>query len=228
MSGFVPIRRRSTAPAAILIAGFLTVGCGIGGSNDTSRAAVHRVEVTECAGFDTQRATAAAVGDGLLVTVAHTFENAAEILVRSPDGSTSEAELVAIDTGRDIALLRADIDPGSVLALDAPVDGSAVAITTYADAEGIEVKSGEITDLVTATLDGRGRRAAVKLRADIVPGDSGAPVLDGRDRMVAMVFATSRSGQVGWAVSSSEVEEMIDGSAPFPEEGLESQCFVGP
>lgn len=189
-------------------------------------AAVYRVEVDHCQAVDHQRATAVAVSPQLLATVAHSLDLAKTVSVEDASGAVVAAEVIYIDIDKDVALLRIDASSVVPLALAPPEESGEVTIATASnpDGDGPTTKRATIVDLVSATLDGEGRRAAVKLEADIKPGDSGAAVVDDEQRMVAMVFATARNDHVGWAVASSEIEaaiESLNGSRP---EALPPAC----
>lgn len=220
--------RRQPAAVAVLVAVLIAVvpvaaSCGLIPGRFDPGDVVYRVEVEQCGGRDTQRATAAAVGPNLLATVAHSFTDVRSVMVRSPDGQLHPAALVHVDPERDIALLTVDTEVDPILELVEPRPRGPVTIPTYADSDGPVIKRGEILDLVTATLDGEGRRAAVKLSAEIEPGDSGAPVVDG-GRMVAMIFASARADSVGWAVSSVELTELIEATDGNRSEALPPTC----
>lgn len=182
-------------------------GCG---ETPDSSATVYRVRIEQCAGSDTQRATAVAVAPDLVATVAHSFEEAHTITIHDAMGEPVTGELIYLDPAKDLALLRLSETTGSTLELAAPDESGPVTITTFADEDGPTVKDADILDLVQATLDGEGPRAAVRLGADIKPGDSGAPVLNADGEMVGLVFATVRGKDVGWAVSAVEVRDAVD------------------
>lgn len=179
---------------------------------------LYRVAVELCGGADVQRATAVAVDDDLVATVAHSLVGAKRVTVRSVDQRDIGATVVYLDADRDIALLRIDEPSARVAVLGPPAEsGARVTIASFAEETGPTDKAAVIVDLVEATLDGRGRRAAIELDAAIEPGDSGAPVLDDRNRMVGMVFATARDEPTGWAVAALEIEsalEELDRSGP--------------
>jgi S1-C subfamily serine protease len=172
--------------------------------------AVHRLDIGRCSSADRLVASAALVEDDLLVTVAHSFDAADELVVDDADGNRVDAHIVYLDRPRDIALLRLD-RPASTrpLQLTDPPESGSVSVTTAAGDGWPNDKEAEVVDLVGVTMDGEGRRAAIKLAADIKPGDSGAPVVDDGS-MVGMIFATSRNSDIGWAVAAEEILAAID------------------
>lgn len=199
---------RSSALSLFAVVGLL----GLSGCSDEPDlpAAVYRVEVDQCQGADLQIATAVAVGSDVLATVAHSLAGAETVTLKTASGQEMTARLIYFDPLKDIALLRLDQPSHEVLTLAAPVEQSQVTVVTAAVEDGPALKPATILSLVDATLDGEGERAAIRLAADISPGDSGAPVVDDDGAMVGMVFATARGDSVGWAVSSSEIIDAIE------------------
>lgn len=192
-------------------------GCGQSATDNTATESVFRVEVEQCQVADLQVASAAAVGSDLAATVAHSLDGVKSIAVTDAAGRAVPAEIIYLDAPRDVALLRLMDSTVSPLQLAEPEMSSRVSIATSADEDGPVLKPAVVVDLVSATLDGQGRRAAIKLEADVEPGDSGAAVVDDEGRMVGMVFATARNDEVGWAVAISEIRaalEQVDGTRP--------------
>ncbi|MEO1060220.1 MAG: serine protease [Actinomycetota bacterium] len=179
-------------------------------------AAVARVEVETCRSGPVGRATAVAVSTYAMVTVAHAFEGARSFLVRGPDGVAREAELVHLDVERDVAVLRSAQPFAEPLPLGSPVDDGSAAFVSAGDADAVRVDDVEVRRQVWVRLDDGARRRAIEVGADIVPGDSGGPIVVD-DEVVAMVFASSRRSARGWALDVTELEAAIeeaDVSAP--------------
>ena len=81
------------------------------------------------------------------------------------------------------------------------------------------VRPVELLQRTEITLDGEGRRDSIKLGTAIEAGDSGAPVIDEEGRVIGLVFATSRTGDTGWAIAGSElvsVPELAGPVIPLP------------
>jgi len=193
---------------------------------------VYRVEIEACAGINKQRATAMTVADGLVATAAHSLETARGAVLRNAAGAEVAAEVVYLDPDRDIALLAIEPSGNNVFVLAQADEGAAVTIRTYASPDGIEIKDGTVLRLVSATLDGVGRRQALELAVVIDLGDSGAPVIDGDGNAVGMVFASSRNGDRGWAVAAGELETALadygDPSDPEPINRCKSEPLPDP
>jgi S1-C subfamily serine protease len=209
-----------------IIAAILTAisGCGAGPVAPEPIDAVLRVEVAACGGNHQQRATAVAVSDDTAATVAHTFGSARSFELVDHQGRKRAATVVWLDPDRDIALLALEVAPASWLPLGEQADGSEVEIITAGGQDGFATKAASIVRHVDATLDGEGNRAALELAADIEPGDSGAPLVDGEGELVGIVFAAARGRQRGWAIAASEIEAALAQSAQRPSEDIPLTC----
>jgi S1-C subfamily serine protease len=196
------------------------------------------VLVDDCGGGIERRAAGVALGPDVVATVAHTFARGASVHLLDGAGQDQPAELVWIDTGRDIALLRPARPATAWLDLGDAADGDQLQVLTgrrpastagaMAPETGPVVKPARLVRHVTATLDGAGSRAALEIEADIEAGDSGSPLIDAQGRVIGLVFAASRQAAkpilapdggaepVGtaddhraWAVAASEVADAL-------------------
>ena len=205
--------------AAALISAPCAIGCLVSCVADDPvdpADAILRVSIDSCAPGNEDRATAVSIGDGLALTVAHSFDDAEAVSVSVADGDPVGAELVYLDRGRDIALLAfddsvMDSDARSGLRVhsddDDPADDARIVVYRSG---GVVIRPVELLQRTEITLDGEGRRESIKLGAAIEPGDSGAPVIDVEGRIIGLVFATSRTGDTGWAIAGSELVPVRD------------------
>ncbi|MGH1491543.1 MAG: S1 family peptidase [Acidimicrobiales bacterium] len=197
----------ATLPIA---AGLLVLATACGSDPPDALASIYRVEVGQCLAVENQLATAVAIAPGLVVTVAHSLDQADGVTLKDALDQDVPSELLYVDPTKDIAILRLSDASPVPLELTEPQNSGAVSVATAAGSDGPTSKPATIVDLVDATLDGDGKRAAIRLEADIKPGDSGAAVVDDDGRMVGMIFATARGEDVGWAVASSEIVAAIE------------------
>lgn len=214
LSEYVAKIRPAATLALVAVGCSLAVSCA-GDDPVDPTLAVLRLELDSCVAGTGNRATAAPIGRGLAVTVAHPFDAIAGFSVIAPDGSSTEATLVFRDRDRDIALIKFvdDVLPlpvriGLDVTTDQPPDGVRIA---YHRPEGTFVADATILRRVGVTLDGVGRRDGYELAADIEPGDSGSPVVNDQGQIVGLVFATSRTDDHGWAIAASEFVDLNDG-----------------
>lgn len=183
---------------------------------------------------------------GYVVTNAHVISGsrrdgpargrpAAEVFFRS--GTKAEAravaEAVAVDPGRDLALLKV----ANVAHLPAPIaiDASAApfeTMTVYifgfpfgeqlAEGDGnppVNVGRGQVSSLRRDAAD---QLTSVLLDGALNPGNSGGPVVDARGRLVGVAKATIRGANIGFAIAVPEVLTMLGGRAEEPAFALAS------
>ncbi len=166
-----------------------------------------------------QFGTGFVVGPNLIATGAHVVAGIAAPIVLL-DGVEISTRVVAFDPVSDLALLRTtdDVVLPRALELGYPVAGVMGVVLAHDD-EGVPVALSMVVDrLIRATGDdiyGRpgGGRDAIELFATIRSGHSGAPVLDEDGTVVGVLFSRLRSGQVAYAVQSSELALLVEGLA---------------
>jgi S1-C subfamily serine protease len=169
------------------------------------------VEATGCRLF-ANRASGIVVGKGLVATVAHAVAGESEISVSSPDGRSHRANVAAIDTDLDAAVLR-------VADLHAP----ALALGTYAEGEAVSLVRPAVTSTPIAIKrrvtvrtsdiyrEGDHLRPGFELAAVVKAGDSGGGVVGSDGRLLALVWATSReSDDRAWALPVEAIGPLID------------------
>lgn len=160
--------------------------------------------------------------DGEVLTNAHVVADARTIRVRLP-GETEpiQAELVAADSGNDLALLRIDRN-GLVPATFAPtseveIGDEVLAIGFALDLDGdpsvtLGIVSALDRTLITelGALDG-----LIQTDAAISSGNSGGPLVDAQGRIIGINTAVARGDMmtaatnVGFAISFDEVSEVL-------------------
>ena len=145
---------------------------------------------TVAAGHD--RAMGFVAGDGLVVTVAH--------VVGSRDHRRRPSRpVVRVDRRNDLALLRVAGPPRRAAARSVGGDGTTVL-----------GRPAPIVRRISASVDGGPRLAALELRAEVVVGDSGAPVIGADGRVAGVVFARSRTrADVAYAVDGGAVAALL-------------------
>jgi S1-C subfamily serine protease len=207
---------------ALLLAPLAFVGVPTASSDPSGHPerALVRIAARGCSAIDTV-ATGWLSDGGLVVTVAHAVRGSTSVEV-----SGVPARVVAVDNTADVAALvpAHDID-AAALSLAPVVRGPTAWLATFDSTSG----SGKVDMIgvgaeVAATIDEpvddtTYSRQAFSVSSAINRGDSGAPVVDGRGRVVGMMFATTRDGSpVSYAVSVDDIRrsiERVDISSPF-------------
>lgn len=151
-------------------------------------------------------ATGFTTGAGRVVTVAHAAAGPT-VTVRGEDGVARRATVLRRDDALDLVLLSV---PGL---RDAGMPGASSGVRVRRDGAATSLPATVVrrADATVRAGDGReiARRPVLELRAEVVAGDSGAPVLrDGR--VAGVVFARSRArAGVAWAVDGTALRALL-------------------
>ena len=159
-------------------------------------------------------------GDGLVVTNAHVVagQDDTRVLVRGREPGL-DATAVAFDPKNDLAVLRVSGLGADVLPMArSPRSGTSAAVLGFPHNGPYDVRAarlGETRTTVTQDAYGRGpvQRLIVSLRGVVRSGNSGGPMVDGRGRVVATIFAATTSGpRGGYGVPNSIVRRVLAGA----------------
>lgn len=163
----------------------------------------------------TQTGTGWMVGPGVVVTNAHVIAGESATRLETQDGRSVGATLVAIDPQADLAVLRApDLTGPGLEVIDSAV-GQEGATFGHPGGRPLELSPFRIDSRTRAVgRDIYGYPGAVRdvliVAADLEPGDSGSPLVDGDGRVVAVAFAIApdRDG-VAFAIPTAKVSEIL-------------------
>jgi S1-C subfamily serine protease len=146
---------------------------------------------------------------GLAVTVAHALDGGRGVVVSASDGRLRQAQVVARDDGPDLALLRVNGLRAQAMPL-ADVGHSPLRIALRRHLSDVHWHR----QVGISIDDRRGThvRAGIEFTPALVAGDSGAPVLDDRGRVVGTAFATNDT--VAYASATSELRTLMARAAP--------------
>jgi serine protease Do len=126
-------------------------------------------------------ATAFGVADGRAVTVAHVLRAGEPVFVGG-----RRARVLRVDRRLDVALLAIPGVHGATTQSRAHAgDRATVRVVRAGGATSLRAT---VRRTISAHIDGQ-VRPALELAADVMPGDSGAPVVDGGGHVVGIVFA---------------------------------------
>ena len=207
--------------AAILLF-VMGAGCASVGSEPADRAEPYdpvrravRLETTGCGYASGRTGSGVAVGDGLVLTVAHVVVQADAIAASVGDGEPVTAVVTSVDLSRDLALLR--LPPNGIPDVEtATVDEGAEGLIVGGAASG--TVSFEVKEVVTLTIEevfgtDRHSRKGYSVAAVTASGDSGAGAYDEEDRMIGIVFATGQDDATSWITSSTETSDFLSDHA---------------
>jgi len=155
------------------------------------------------------------VSDELVITNAHVVKGASMIRVMYGDGYVDEAEVVAVDPSRDLALLRTgkhgspmslgdsnDLKPGElVLAIGSPLGLPGPSVTM-----GVISAIGRTTTAGETILED-----LIQTDAAINPGNSGGPLINLNGEAVGVATAIVPYAQgIGFAIPINTVKRFIE------------------
>jgi hypothetical protein len=158
-------------------------------------------------------------GNELVVTNAHVVAGQDQSEVQVDGGPVRDAQAVAYDASNDTAVLRVPGLSGRALSLSSSTRvGASVGILGYPENGPFTAEAGRLgatETVISQDAYGNGpiRRRMTALRGRIRSGNSGGPAVDSRGRVVATVFAASRSGPAaGFGVPSDIVASILRGA----------------
>jgi len=172
-----------------------------------------------CVGDQDSGASGIVVADERVLTVAHAVVEAAELFVRDRNEVWRRATVRHLDRDLDLAVLEVTGLRATDMAVATARSGDHVTMLnslTTGTASGQVVRRVKIntasigSDVVTS-------RRGYELAIDIDPGDSGAGVVDDKDRLVGIIFAQpSRRDGAAWVTDVSVVPDVLGGRVEMP------------
>lgn len=175
-----------------------------------------RIATTGCGLAPDRTGSGVAVGDGLVLTVAHLVVRANAIAVTVGSTGAVDAVVAAADLELDLAVLRVPENGVPVVETATAGRGDDGLIVGGAASGTVPF---EVTDIVRISIEevlgsDRHRRLGYELAAVTTTGDSGAGAYDSEDRLIGIVFAISHDGATTWITSSSEIEDFLAAHDP--------------
>ncbi|MGI9016517.1 MAG: S1 family peptidase [Euzebya sp.] len=185
----LPLNHRQLPPVVMVN----TSGCGFGRAND---------------------GTAVPVGGDLAVTAAHVVLEADQVWASWGLGAHRVAQVIAVDTRSDLALLRvagldqppvrrAQVDAGESLTLATAVSGPLPATVR----RRVRIRMERLREKARDT------RMGYELTATVATGDSGAGGFTADGRLAGIVFAAGEDDRA-WLTSSQEVAALLSAADP--------------
>jgi putative serine protease PepD len=158
--------------------------------------------------------------DGLVLTNNHVIAGGGTVSVRLSDGRAAAAQVVAADTGHDLALVRATGLSGLTPATFATDDSVAVGDTVLAFGSPLGLEGTVTSGIVSAvgrtvTTDTETLTGLLQTDAPINAGNSGGALVDTSGRVIGINVAIATAGQssgsvgVGFAVPAGTVQTVV-------------------
>jgi S1-C subfamily serine protease len=151
-----------------------------------------------------------------VVTNAHVVAGTTNTSVLRPDGRTLPAQVQVFDPNRDLAVLSVPGLGEAPLEVASAAAGETDAVFGHPRGQApVDVEPAVVARRVTADIgDIYDRAAAVRqilvLNANLAPGDSGAPLVNGAGKVVGVAFGVaSLRRSIAFAVASEEIAPVL-------------------
>ena len=186
------------------------------------RVAASTVQVEASACDRVQDGSGVVVASDEVVTNAHVVAGSSHTTVRRhPDNSALDADVIAFDPDRDVAVLHVDgLDRAALpISPDDPSIGSIGAVFGHPRGGPLAVQPYQVGQIVNATgrdiYDGSAtRRRVLFLASSLAPGDSGGALVDPGGTVVGIAFAIAPDrDNVAYALATSEVNAVLSTAA---------------
>ena len=174
------------------------------------QASIVKIEGLGCGGM--VEGSGFIVKSDYVATNAHVIAGVHQIYVVNQTGS-HPAVPVYFDPNLDFAVLEVKGLNGSPLKIDTNIlsNGSSAIIAGYPGGGPLNIKPAVIMDDLNAVglnIYGQGHteRQVYELKADVIPGNSGGPVIEQNGDVFGVVFAQSTTyNQVGYALTANQI-----------------------
>lgn len=173
-------------------------------------ASVVRVEGQGCGGI--VEGSGFVANSGLIATNAHVVAGIRSPYVLDANG-THKASVIWFDPDLDFAVLRVGNLAGKPLTINTAVvsSGTPAAVLGYPGGGSFSAKAAAVLNEFTATgrniyNEGDTVREIYEVKADVIPGNSGGPLIAKDGSVIGVVFAQSTSyNHIGYALQTSRV-----------------------
>ena len=181
-----------------------------------SREFTVRIRALGCDRFGT--GSGFVLDDGLIVTNRHVVGQPREVSITTWDGRSFDARVDGIARDADLAVIRVTgLDlPVATVRVEPAVIGEQVAAIGYPGGGGATITTGVVLGFTDGPILGE-QVPAIRVSAEVRPGNSGGPLIDAEGRVIGVIFATTGPGGDGLAVP---VDVLVD--------RLEAQGFTAP
>jgi S1-C subfamily serine protease len=158
--------------------------------------------------------------DGLIVTNRHVVGQPREVAISTWDGRSFEATVDGIAQDADLAVIRVrglDLPVATVRATPAVV-GEPIAVIGYPGGGGATITTGRVLGFTDGPILGE-QVPAIRVSAEVRPGNSGGPLIDMEGQVIGVIFALSGPGGDGLAVPVDVLVERLERQGFAPPTG---------
>jgi S1-C subfamily serine protease len=158
--------------------------------------------------------------DGLIVTNRHVVGQPREVAISTWDGRSFEATVDGIAQDADLAVIRVrglDLPPATVRTAPAVV-GESIAVIGYPGGGGATITTGRVLGFTEGPILGE-TIPAIRVDAEVKPGNSGGPLIDADGLVIGVIFALTGPGGDGLAVPVDALIARLDRQGFTPPAG---------
>lgn len=152
-----------------------------------------------------------AIGPHLIVTNRHVVEDADPLEVTTWDGRALEADVAEVARDHDLALLKTvrTLQRAAELASRPAREGDLVRVVGYPLGGQFSVIRGLVVDQVDGPAF-EDRSHVLRVKAVVLPGYSGGPILDAGGKVVGVVYALGRATRYALAIPASSLTRWLE------------------
>lgn len=207
--------RRQRVLLAFVVVPLVSIACGsdAAGSPPVATRSAVAVGAAGCSLIDSDGLGILA-GPGQVLTAAHVVAGGSEVWI-DVDGQRHPAHIDVIDTEVDLALLAVDIDAPTLDIGRAPLDGP-VWLAAPNGSVATVLNRRLLVTIEDIYLAGQHERQAIEIGLGVERGTSGAGVVDAENRLVGVVYGTSRDRAAAFALDADELERVISAADGRP------------
>ncbi len=158
--------------------------------------------------------------DGLIVTNRHVVGQPREVAISTWDGRSFDARVDGIAQDADLAVIRVsglDLPRATVRTAPAVV-GEPVAVIGFPGGGGATITTGRVLGFTDGPILGE-TVPAIRVDAEVRPGNSGGPLIDAEGQVIGVIFALSGPGGDGLAVPVDVLIARLDRQGFTPPTG---------
>jgi S1-C subfamily serine protease len=170
------------------------------------------------------------VAEDRIVTNAHVVAGVESVLVELPNEPARDGVVVYFDPADDLAVIAVDVDAAALPVVDPLAEGDSAAVQGYPHGGPFETEPASVVSVGTITAQdiyggGGSDREIYALAAEVVPGNSGGPLLTPEGEVAGVVFARDEArADIGYAMTTTELGPVLDGMAGFDAPVATGEC----
>ena len=155
---------------------------------------------------------------GRLLTNAHVVAGVQDMQIRLPGFESSvPGQVIYFDPEKDVAVIATrELDTRvSLFAQGRAKIGDNAAVAGYPGGGDLTVTPARVSGILSARGeniygDSGVQRKVYSLRSNVIPGNSGGPLVNSDGQVIGLVFGSNIDSDVGYALTNSELQDAID------------------